>query len=318
MDTILEKTPQQLSIVEFLDNLNDEVEFLSADPFDDDYNANIWVKEKTVIRPSSDVSTLPKLIPGLYMVDFNRDFGLFCQKIKINTDELFIFSNSVTDSLFNEVNTFWSKTDLYDKHKLLHKRGILLEGFPGTGKTSIITQLSNNLIAQGGIIFKVQNFRNLDSYISFINTAFRKIQPDTPIITIIEDINQYEETYNELLDFLDGKSHINHHIVIATTNNVMELPDALLRPSRFDLRVEIKLPDIETRKEFFRFKGVEENFYLEIAERTEGCSLADLKEIYISVFLLGYSIEDSLIKVMSPRDKIDYSNRPKSIKKLGL
>jgi hypothetical protein len=284
----------------------------------DNETISLWVKDKDIIRASTDIVLLKTIEPGTYTVDSSRDIGLYCKKITSKSDELFIFSDSVTANLLNEINNFWDKAELYKEKHLVHKRGILLEGHPGTGKSSIISILSNEIIAKGGVVFKVTGIRNLDYYVNFITSHFRKIQPDTPIITILEDLDQYESVESELLDFLDGKTHFNHHVIIATTNNTDEIPDTFLRPSRIDLRIEIPLPSKQTRKEYFEFKKVPSEDISKLVDQSEKFSLADLKELYISIYLLDYSIEDAIAKISSPRDKKNYSNIPLNRSKLGL
>lgn len=322
MDTVLkdEKLAEHVAVIgNMIELMEDERDSeLPEELIDDAYVLSLWVKEKSIIRPSGDITVSATLEPGVYTVEFNRDLGIYCQKTAAPSDELFVFSDSVTDSLLQEIDLFWSKGELYKKNHLIHKRGILLEGFPGTGKTSMITQLSNRIIEKGGVVFRVSGFRNLDHYVTFIRTGFRKIQPDTPLITILEDINQYADVEMELLDFLDGKTHIDHHIVIATSNNTEEIPDTFLRPSRLDLRIEVNLPSEQTRREYFQYKEVPSDRVEDLVEQTKGCSLADLKEIYICIFLLDYSIEDALSKILKPRDKKNYSYRPKRGTRIGL
>jgi len=321
MDTILEdeKLSQHVAVIESMIGIISESDNEDVGSvFDDEYKLSLWVREKDIIRASGDITVLSKLEPGVYTVEFNRELGLYCQILRSSSDELFIFSDSVTESLVQEIDLFWNKSDLYKENKLIHKRGILLEGFPGTGKSSIITQLSDKIIAQGGVVFKVSGFRNLDHYVSFLRTGFRKIQPDTPIITILEDIDQYGDVETSLLDFLDGKTHIDHHIIIATSNNTEEIPDTFLRPSRLDLRIEVALPSEQTRREYFQLKKVPVDMVEELVKETKGGSLADLKEIYICIFLLDYSLEDALTKINSPRDKKNYLYTPKNKTKIGL
>jgi hypothetical protein len=279
---------------------------------------SVWVKDKDIIRASTDISLMSSIDPGVYTVDFNRDQGLFCKKIDIKSDELFIFSDSITTDLLAEINLFWDKAELYKANKLIHKRGILLEGFPGTGKSSIISILSNEIIAKGGVVFKINGYRNLDNYIDFVRTGFRKIQPDTPVITILEDLDQYEDVEIELLDFLDGKTHLDHHVIIATTNNTEIIPDTFLRPSRIDLKIEIPLPAEKTRKEYFEHKNVPESDINLLVEKSDGFSLADLKELYICIYLLDYSIEDAIEKITLPKEKKNYLSLPLNKVKLGV
>ena len=173
---------------------------------------------------------------------------------------------------------------IYNEKNLIHKRGILLEGYPGTGKTSIISLISNEIINKGGVVFKVSSPRNLLIYINFIQNYFRKIESDTPVITIIEDVDKYEGVEAELLDFLDGKSQINHHVVIATSNNTEQVSNTLLRPSRLDLCIEIPLPNKLTREEYFINKNVPNDLLNDLVKATDGMSLADLKEIFVKVY----------------------------------
>ena len=237
----------------FLDEMLDN--FSDSDS-DEDEKISIWIKDGVYIRPSTNMSVLPKLEPGVYTVNFSRDQGMYCKKLTNVSDELFTFSDSVTVKLLSEINNFWDKEELYKSNKLVHKRGILLEGYPGTGKSSIISLLSNEIIKREGIVFKIQSPNNINVFIDFMQMAFRKIQADTPIITIIEDLDQYTDVESEILDFLDGKMNINHNIVLCTTNNSYALPDTFLRPSRIDLKIEIPLPSEKTREEYFKFKNV--------------------------------------------------------------
>lgn len=297
-----------------LEDLFEEAEASETPPA----KVSVWIQDKDIVKASTNVTILKKINPGIYTVEFDKNIGLFCRSLDVKSDELFLFSDSITQKLLEEINLFWSKADLYKENNLIHKRGILLEGFPGTGKSSLISILCTNIIKQGGVVFKVGGYRNLEDYISFIRNSFRKIQPDTPIITILEDLDQYEDAEEELLDFLDGKTHINHHVVIATTNNTEVIPDTFLRPSRIDLKIEIPLPCDQTRREYFRHKGVPEKDLEELISKSDQLSLADLKELYICIYLLDYTIEDAVLKINSPREKKNYLSSPKNKSRMGF
>lgn len=283
-----------------------------------DKKVSLWVKSKDVYTPSSDTQIMPSLPPGMYTVDYDSNAGHFCKPVNLETDELYVFTESIAEVLLNEISLFWDKKELYKENNLVHKRGILLYGFPGTGKSSYINMLSEDLIKDGGVVFKVNGIRNLFNYIEFLKHGFRKIQPHTHVITILEDIDQYKEVEVELLDFLDGQSHINHHVVIATSNNTEHLPDTFLRPSRLDLKIEVPLPTEQTRKEYFINKKIPEDLLDNMVKETEGCSLADLKEIYICVFLLDYTVERAVKQILEPHDKKSYLDNHSRKRKIGL
>lgn len=177
MDTLLDN---QIIIVGSEYDLEDPVE-----------KASQWIKEAGILRPSGNLTTQNKLNPGIYKVEVSREYGLYCKLVETKSDKLFIFSDSIIDDLLEEINTFWEKRDLYKENNLMHKRGILLEGYPGTGKSSIIAMLSNEIIKRKGIVFIVSGPGNLNLFVEFIVGNFREIEPNTPIITIIEDIDKY-------------------------------------------------------------------------------------------------------------------------------
>lgn len=305
-----------------LNNSQGQIIVLSDDPIDNDERKeekiSVWLKDKDIIKPSTNISLLQKIEPGIYTVDFSRDHGIYCKKMDIKSDELFVFSDSISEKLLKEINTFWEKSERYKQNNLVHKRGILLEGFPGTGKSSIISILCKEIISKGGVVFKINGIRNLDTYFEFIRYGFREIQPETPVVTILEDLDQYEEVESELLDFLDGKTHLDHHVVIATTNNTELIPDTYLRPSRIDLKIEVPLPSEQTRREYFKFKNTPEDDIENLVKQSEDFSLADLKELYVCIYLLDYTVEEAVGKITAPKEKKNYLNSSTSGSKLGL
>ncbi len=278
---------------------------------------SMWVKEGDVIVPSMSVETFNKLTPGLYKVDVSRDRGYFAKKLEIDSDELLLFSNSVVPGIVEEVNAFLDKAEEYKKYKIIHKRGLLLYGYPGTGKSSIITLLCKELIKRKGVVFVVDGPNNLEVYTTFMKNYFRQIEPDTPIITIIEDLDNYRDSLS-ILDFLDGKSQIEHHLVITTTNNTKNIPSTFLRPSRIDLKEEIPYPSAEIRREYLKYKQFNSELLEEAVEVTENFSFADLKELLITVNLLNYSVSDAIKKITSKEVKKDYSSNRLKINEIAL
>lgn len=304
--------------------LNNVEEFImSFEEMDDDYieevdKVSMWVKSRDIITPSTDIQLLKKLKPGVYKVDSSREYGIFCKEVSFEGDNLFIFSNNQVDKLLNEVKLFWDQKDLYKSNNLIHKRGILLEGSPGSGKTSLIHLLSSAIVKAGGIVFILDSPSKLPVYINFVKDVFRYIQPETPIITIIEDIDEYASVEPVLLDFLDGSNHVDHHLLIATTNDSTEISERLLRPSRIDIRVEIEIPSEQIRREFLTKKKIDEPLLTNLVDASDTFSFADLKEFFIMVQIFNYSIEDAKWKILNPAEKQNYNFEKSNSKSIGF
>jgi len=131
-------------------------------------------------------------------------------------------------------------------------------------------------------------------------------------------LENYLDKPEVILDFMDGKSNLNNHVFITTSNDLSEIPDTYIRPSRIDYRIEIPLPDSETRKEYFTNMKVPENDLGYLVTNTENFSLADLKELWISIYILKKEISDSINQLKFPKQKINYlSSNPKE-NKFGL
>lgn len=291
--------------------------FSEEPEFDQEEKVSLWTIEGDIIRPSTSLKIRKKFPPGVFKVDISREIGYYSSKIDVSSDGLYKFNDEIINETLTEINKFWDKAEEYKAKKVLHKRGILFYGGPGCGKSSIISLLCSEVIKRNGVIFVVSSVSNLSIYTNFLKHNFRVIEPDTPIITIIEDLDKYTDS-DELLDFLDGKSQIEHHLVLTTSNNTRNIPETFTRPSRIDLRIEVSNPTSEVRKEYFKVKGVKEELLDEYTEKTDGFSFADIKEIYLATTLLDYSLESAIKKLTAKTNKKDFSSKSFGSSKLAL
>lgn len=274
----------------------------------EDLEYSTWISTGEDYIPAVNLKCVDNIPAGMYACAFiDRDYHLM--PIPLNSDELFIFSDSYQESILAEVKQFWDKKELYKQHNLCHKRGILLEGGPGTGKSSLITQVIQHIIKLNGVVFTVRNANEFQFLPIVLKSIFRKIEPERPVITIIEDVDKLIENLGGdqiLLDFMDGKQSINNHLVILTSNNTSELSNALLRPSRIDLRYRLDNPNDNVRREYFQYKGISDDQLDEYVKLTKNLSIADLKEVFIATVILNKSIDQVVKDIKNPLQKRDY------------
>jgi SpoVK/Ycf46/Vps4 family AAA+-type ATPase len=199
-------------------------------------------------------------------------------------DKLVDFPGSLPSQILAEIERFWTLGDRFRRHRFLHRRGYLLHGKQGSGKSSLIHQVIARTITAGHIAFFC------DSPHSFIACVeqFRTVEPDRPILCIFEDIDAIIRHHGttELLQWLDGNCQVDKAVSIATTNFPERLDRRITsRPRRFDRMLVIDSPDAPLRDAYFTRKlpdlaAADRRRWVEL---TEGLTFAALAEVIISV-----------------------------------
>lgn len=289
---------------------------LSIPKYEEVEPCTLWVQNKDYFIPDISVTIHDKLPPGVYKMELvDRDWQ--AHKIDINTDELYAFSNDCTSDILDEVSNFWKKKDLYQQFNIAHKRGILLCGAPGCGKTSIIQLLVKQIVEEmNGLVFVASTSSEFSGLSHMLSNTIRQIEKDRPIITIIEDVDQLITSLGGdacILDFLDGSTSIENHLVILTSNNTTDLTDAILRPSRIDLIYEIPNPTSEVRKLYFQKKEIDPEIITDLVKKTEGFSFAELKEVFVAIKVLGKTVTETIQRIKHPFTCKDYLRKNKKI-----
>jgi len=247
--------------------------------------------------------TVPKVPAGVYEIGWNVNLQTHTlKKQPFKTDELYHLPSPEITDILQDIENFWNRADKYKQYNFVHKRGILMYGDPGCGKSGIIQLISQKLIERDGIVINVKDEEDVDRFTSFIAT-FRKVEPNRPLVVLLEDIdsiaseNRYQTA--RLLNILDGVKQIEGVVYIATTNYPEKLQERITnRPSRFDRRYKVETPNAEIRKAYIQHKLNEEDINgIDIEEwvkRTDGMSLSHLKEVVISVIVMGRTFEETM------------------------
>lgn len=163
----------------------------------------------------------------------------------------------------NEIVDFLHNTKKYTDIGASLPKGALLVGPPGTGKTLIARAVAGEakvpFFAISGSEF-VQMF--VDMGAAKVRDLFRQANEKAPCIIFIDEIDaigkrrdtgiggndEREQTLNQLLTEMDGFDGRKGVVILAATNRPESLDKALLRPGRFDRRIQMELPDLEGRK----------------------------------------------------------------------
>jgi hypothetical protein len=258
--------------------------------------------------------TVSELPAGLYEIKNDPHRGMHVQQIKTISEELFILPSPEIQSIIDDIKKFWEGRETFKKYKYVHKRGILLYGDPGCGKSGIIQLCIRYVVEEmKGIVINIKDPYHVETFDEFIH-SLRRIEPSRPIVVVMEDLDALtgEDKYvtSKLLNILDGIKQIEGVVYLASTNYPEKLEERVSnRPSRFDRRYRIEPPDANIRESYIRFKLSEDDIkkidIKEWVKASEGFSIAHLKELIISTLVLGNSYSESLshLKEMKAKPK---------------
>lgn len=234
---------------------------------------------------------------GQYSIEHSNNHGVFFKKRTVNLDDLLILPDSAVEDVINQIEDFWTKEQHFRDLGFLWKRGVMLWGPPGSGKTSALQLLSARIIERGGISVYVGNPELAAHGLEMM----RQIEPNRPLVVMLEDIDAILYRYGEaeLLALLDGELQIDNVVFIATTNYPEKLDKRIKnRPSRFDYIKKVGMPSADARDIYLSHKNprlkanAEER--TDWVAKTKGFSIAHLKELIVSVEVFGISVDEAV------------------------
>ena len=278
--------------------------------------------EIAVKKPSDTSNTLwnlaTLLVPvllfgGFFFLMFRQAQGQSNQALGFGRSKARLYGNEKDKVFFKDIaGNNEAKEDLVEvvdflKHPKKFRdlgakipKGVLLVGPPGTGKT----MLARAVAGEAGVpFFSISGSEFVEMFVgvgaSRVRDLFAKAKKNAPCIIFVDEIDavgrrrgsgmggghdEREQTLNQILVEMDGFEQDTNVIVLAATNRADVLDPALLRPGRFDRRVQINLPERPDRlailKVHFANKPVEDTVDLDaLAAKTAGSSGADLANI---------------------------------------
>ncbi len=287
---------------------------------------------------------LPMLIiGGLIFFMFRQAQGQNNQAMGFGKSKARLYGNEKSKVTFSDVaGNNEAKQDLVEvvdflKHPKKFEdvgakipKGVLLIGPPGTGKTMLARAVAGEAEVP---FFSISGSEFVEMFVgvgaSRVRDLFEKAKKNAPCIIFIDEIDavgrrrgsgmggghdEREQTLNQILVEMDGFETGTNVIVLAATNRSDVLDPALLRPGRFDRRVNIGLPERKDReailKVHFDKKPIDKNVNIDaLAAKTAGSSGADLANI---------ANEAAIIAARNNRKVIDNADVTEAFEKVAI
>ena len=248
-------------------------------------SVNFKCKKKEYIEVSSPMNDEDKIVS--------------IQKKKLPKENLVYDTESELFNVMNDIKLFFKKDtkELYKKMNILYKRGVIIHGEPGNGKTAMIREIIRQLSNVTTIIINPNTPR-----VTFVLSELINALKEKPTIIVIEDIDSVilNNNRSEFLNILDGINMKSGIYFIGTSNYPERIDPAFVnRSGRFDRMYKIPNPNENIRRAFFRsckigdiltgykiHKDNSDNTELNIVDLfvkySDDLSMANLKELMIS------------------------------------
>lgn len=245
-------------------------------------------------------TTIEKLEAGVYKACTNMAGQAFFSIHEAKTDELLRFEDPRHELVIGEIKKFWERKESFKEMGFTHKRGMLLTGDPGTGKSCILKLVMEDVVAEGDLVFIVREPYSLIKCLE----SLREIEPDRNVLAVMEDADEmcrYSE--HAMLELFDGDNQFDNLLILGTTNYPDRFAPRMMRPGRFDRKLQISVLPEAGRKAYFQKKlGANEKTAVHVdkyVNLTKGFSFAQMREFLVATHCLGHTPMEAAKRVRS-------------------
>jgi len=242
------------------------------------------------------------------MMNFGKSRAKLTGKEDINTTFDNVAGLKEEKEEVEELVDFLKDPQKYTKLGARIPKGVILVGPPGTGKTL----LAKAIAGEAGVpFFSISGSDFVEMFVgvgaSRVRDLFEEAKKNAPCIVFIDEIDavarrrgtgmggghdEREQTLNQLLVEMDGFGVNEGIIVMAATNRVDILDQAIMRPGRFDRKVYVGRPDVKGREEILKVhatnKALGDDVDLhQVAQSTVGFTGADLENLLNEAAILA-------------------------------
>ncbi|MBX4264021.1 ATP-dependent metallopeptidase FtsH/Yme1/Tma family protein [Clostridium estertheticum] len=210
-----------------------------------------------------------------------------------------VAGNEEAKDSVQDVVDFLKNPEKYSAYGARMPRGVILYGDPGTGKTLLAKAVAGEANVP---FYAVSGSDFVQIYVGVgagrIRSLFKKARSHGRAVIFIDEIDaigkkrdngtgggsdEKDQTLNALLTEMSGFNETEGIIIIAATNRLDMLDEALLRPGRFDRHIEVTLPDVSAREKILKLhlknKPIKDIDYSEWAHKTSYFSGAKLENL---------------------------------------
>lgn len=231
--------------------------------------------------------------------EWTKDSELY-EEIRTTSFDQLVLPGPLWSELHDDVIGFFQSEAQYRRYNIPFKRGVLLHGPPGNGKTHAIKAILNAV--QKPRLY-VKSFESgCCTLQENIHRVFQRARKVAPCVLVLEDLDSMlnDKCRSFFLNELDGFANNDGILLVATTNHIARLDVALVqRPSRFDRKIHFALPAEAQRLAYINAWNdslepslrVDAQTQQTLANHTEGFSFAYIKELFVSSLMKWISCQ---------------------------